>query len=172
MRGPEIAAYLAPTGQYASPFQNSNFEVVGLPITIINDGGRAGTVLGMDLTVTNPRSKQSKHFQATSVGLWTMAAAQAQSLSPFAPVALAGKASSSQNILFTTREGESVLQLFEDSGSYQFELTLELAGGSAKSWFGIGSASSPPEVDFEMTLPVLDHRAFTTGTLPLVRPRS
>jgi hypothetical protein len=45
IRRPRLRLFVPPVIQYSSPYNNSNFEVLGIPVTIANLGARSGTVL-------------------------------------------------------------------------------------------------------------------------------
>ena len=59
LRKPVLRAFVPPVTRYASPYQNSIFEVFEIPLTIVNEGARTGTVLSLNLKVTNPRASRS-----------------------------------------------------------------------------------------------------------------
>ena len=170
VRRPDLRAFVPPVIRYSSPYNNSNFEVFEVPVTLVNLGARAGTVLSMDLEVENPRKKTHKLFYSADFGRWTMDNANALSFRPFAPVSLPGKASSSDSVLFYARSDEKVEQVADDKGSYIFKLTLntvfpEDLGPLDRFW-----QTRPAPVVFEMLMPEIDHRVFTQGTLPLHAP--
>lgn len=85
LKAPDIQAFVPPVIQYASPYNNTNFEVFAIPVTFINDGGRSGTVLALDLGVTNTKTKETKHFMASDFGRWTMEKTCANTYEPFEP---------------------------------------------------------------------------------------
>lgn len=127
LKGPDIKVFVPPVTQYSSPYQNSNFEVIEVPITLLNDGGRTGTVLSMELDATNPKTKETKHFYAADFGRWTMDKARA-GFDHFAPTPLAGKASQTETVLFYPKSpDEKPEQLIHEPGVYQFKLTLDEA---------------------------------------------
>jgi len=170
VRKPDLRAFVPPVIRYSSPYNNSNFEVFEVPVTFLNLGARAGTVLSMDLEVENPRDKTRKLFYSAEFGRWTMDNANALNFRPFAPISLPGKASVSESVLFYARADEKVEQLAHDKGRYRFKLTLnsvfpEDLGMLDRLWI-----SKPSPVSFEMEMPEIDHRVFTQGTLPLHAP--
>jgi hypothetical protein len=148
-----------PVIQYASPYTNSNFEVLGIPVTIANSGARSGTVLSIDLVATNPAKKLTKQFYSAEFGRWTMENARGNKFRAFAPLALQGRSSTSESILFYSRPNESVAQIVEPNSSIQFTLTIRAAEASF--------AKKPTPYRFEVAVSDIDHRIFTTGTLPL-----
>ena len=153
----EVQVFVPPVIQYAAPYQNSNFEVIAVPVTLTNEGARTATMLSMELAVTDPRTKQTKRFYAADFGRWTMERTRSGAYEPFAPLSLAGRSSRTESVLFYTRGADQKPdQLIRDPGNYSFSLILELAEGSDK-----------PAVSFDRTLLQYDARAFNEGTLPL-----
>lgn len=163
VRSAELKAYVPPVIQYSSPYNNSNFEVIAVPVTLVNDGGRTGTVLSMSLEATSAKTKQAKRFYAADFGRWTMERAQAGAFEPFAPISLAGKSSRTETVLFyTASPAEKPDQLISEPGVYGFKLTIEQAAAT-----GLASSNAPVETDFDAELRSYDARAFLKGTLPL-----
>jgi hypothetical protein len=171
IRRPDLRAFVPPVVRYASPYNNSNFEVFEVPVTIANLGARSGTVLAMNLEVTNPRTKEVKRFFASDLGRWTMDNARALAFKPFAPISLQGKSSTSESVLFYTRTDEKVQQIVEQAGGrYQFRLSLDMASPDDLGWLDQLFGSLPAPVTFEVDSPELDHRVFTSGTLQMRAP--
>lgn len=167
LRHPDLRAFVPPVIEYSSPYNNSNFEVFGIPVTVANLGARAGTVLSMDLEVTNPRTKETKQFYSAEFGRWTMENVRTFKLRQFAPLTLPGKSSASESILFHSRTDEKVQSIAPEKGTYQFKLMLNIAvpeelGGLDHYWM-----RKPQPLVFEMEMPEVDHRAFIEGTLAL-----
>lgn len=153
----DVRAFVPPVIQFSSPYQNSNFEVFEVPITLTNEGARSATVLAINLSVTDPRSGQTKRFYAADLGRWRMERTRAGGYEPFAPISLAGRSSHTAPVLFYTRgEDEKPNELIRAAGPYEFELVLDVAESKSK-----------PTVTFERSLTEYDARAFQIGTLPL-----
>ena len=160
----ELTTFVAPVIRYASPYQNSNFEAFCIPLTIANAGARTGTVLALQLTVTDLERSLSKRFYSANFGEWSVEKAQKNDFLPFAPIVLAGRASQTDTIIFHPRHDETVMQIVQTTGKFRFTLTLDTAPSEQ---FGLldGLWRAPPKpLTFEMVLPVLDHRAFTSGS--------
>ena len=156
--------FVAPVIRYASPYQNTNFEVFAIPVTITNSGARAGTVMSMGLVVTDLATNVSKRFYSADLGQWSIEKASKGDFRPFAPIPLSGRSSHTDIVLFHARTDETVMQIVQAAGRFQFMLTLDVAGSED---FGLLDRlwRSPPEpLRFEMVLPGLDHRAFTSGS--------
>lgn len=165
---PDLRVFVPPVIQYASPYQNNNFEMIAIPVTIANEGARTGVVLSIELAVTDPRTKQTKHFYAADFGRWSMERTRANTYQSFAPMSLAGRTSRTESILFYTRgEGEAPPQMIRELGTYQFKLKLEEAIVEDFGWLDRIWRRSSNEVSFERELKMYDARAFNTGTLPM-----
>lgn len=161
LRAPELAIYVPPQIGYTDPDRpDSPFEVFILPITLANDGARSGTVLSIDLEVTNPRTGDKKMFYAAQMGSWGE-----KPLRPFAPVSLSGKASYSQALQFFPRAGETVARILDlEPGSYAFSLSLNTAAAGGGVLFDLGSKVKP--LSFEMQIGQIDYRNFANfGTI-------
>ncbi len=166
LREADVRIFVPPVIQYTSPYQNSNFEAIAVPVTLTNEGARTATVLSMELAVTDPKTNATKRFYAADFGRWTMEKTRSGAYDPFAPISLAGRTSRTEQVLFYTRgEEEKPEQLIRETGPYNFKLTLEQAeeGGGLKL-LGHGA---PPSVTFDRELRFFDARAFQNGTLPL-----
>lgn len=161
LRRPQLRLYVPPLIRYASPYQNSNFELFEIPLTVTNEGARSGSVLSMDLLVINQQTGNSKRFYSAGVGAWSLPKVRGEGLAPFAPLSLAGRGSESVTVLFYAREDSRVMQIAEAPGRYTFALSLQTTP----------PARSKP-MEFEMNLLYMDQRAFSTGagTLPLHHP--
>jgi hypothetical protein len=152
-----VQIFVPPVIQYASPYQNSNFEMIAVPVTLTNEGARTATILSMQLAVTDPRTKQTKHFYAADFGRWTMERTRSGAYEPFAPLSLAGRSSRTEQVLFYTRgDDQKPNQLIEAVGPYSFELIFDVAESNAK-----------PTVKFDRSLLFYDARAFNDRTLPM-----
>jgi hypothetical protein len=153
----DVQIFVPPVIQYAAPYQNSNFEMIAVPVTLTNDGARTATVLSMELAVTDPRTKQTKRFYAADFGRWTMERTRTGAYEPFAPLSLAGRSSRTESVLFYTRgDDQKPAQLIEAVGPYNFELIFDVAESRSK-----------PTVKFDRSLFYYDARAFTERTLPM-----
>jgi hypothetical protein len=158
----DLKVFVPPVINYASPYQNSNFEAFAIPVTIINDGARAGTILSMMLEVTDLQNNQSKHFYSANFGPWNSEKARAGDFRPFAPVSLAGRASYTDTVQFYSRSDEKVMQIVPDAGHYRFTLTLDTTSTGDGFFDHLLNKPKQP-LSFEMELQELDHRAFTSG---------
>ena len=158
----EIKVFVAPVIRYASPYQNTNFEVFAVPLTISNDGARTGTIMSMGLEVSD--GKRSKKFYSADLGQWSIEKSRTGDFRPFVPIPIPGRSSYTDVILFHARLEEQVMQIVEDAGNFKFKLTLDAALAED---FGLVDRlwrKPPNPIAFEMILPALDHRAFTSGS--------
>jgi len=164
-----LKVFVSPVIRYASPYQNSNFEAFAVPLTVTNQGARTGTIVSMDLQVRAPERNAIKRFYSADIGQWSIEKSRSGDFRPFAPIVLAGRSSHTETILFHARRDEPVMQIIDKEGPYEFMLTLQTTLEEGLGFFGRLRQKPPRPLMFEMVLPVLDHRAFTSGsgTLPL-----
>ncbi len=168
LQQPALRAFVPPVIHYAAPYQNNNFEVLAIPVTLTNEGARTGIVLSMELAVTDPRTNETKRFYAADFGRWSMERTRANAYQPFAPMSLAGRASRTETVLFYTRgEQEKPPQLIREPGSYRFKLVLEEAVVEDFGVFDRLWKRDSRELVFDRELKHYDARAFNTGTLPM-----
>jgi hypothetical protein len=165
LKSAEVHVFVPPVIQYSSPYQNTNFEVFAIPVTMTNDGARTGTVLAMELAVTDPRTKQTKRFYAADFGRWTMEKTRSGAYEPFAPLSLAGRTSRTEQVLFYPRgEEEKPNELVRELGAYTFDLTLDIAEEGDET----SKAKGPDvHVTFDRELKFYDARSFQNGTIPM-----
>lgn len=164
LKSADLRVYVPRVIYFAAPYQNTNFEMISIPVTIANEGAQSGTVLHMDLAVTDPRTKQTKHFYAAEFGVWSMERTRNRSYTGFAPIALEGRSSRTESILFYTRgDDEKPDELIREVGPYEFTLTVTPAEG--RNIFGMKEEPKPISVSFERILPFFDARSFDTGTI-------
>jgi hypothetical protein len=168
LKGPDLKIFVPPVIQYSDPYNNSNFEVIEVPITLVNNGGRTGTVLSMQLEATSEKSKETKRFYAANFGRWSMEKTRSLSYEPFAPIPLAGKSSRTETVQFYTNgPSEKPDQLIREPGVYKFHLVLDEAQVDDFGVLDRLLSRKPDELTFSMELREYDARAFENGTLPL-----
>lgn len=168
LKSADVRVFVPPVIQYSSPYQNSNFEVVAVPVTMTNEGARTATILSMTLEVTDPKSGTTKRFYAADFGRWTMEKARSGAFEPFAPVSLSGRSSRTEQVLFYPKgEAEKPNQMIAREDAYQFKLSLEQA---EEPGLIPGLTSEAPAVSFTRKLRFLDHRSFENGTIPMDSP--
>jgi hypothetical protein len=155
--------FVPPVISYASPFQNSNFEAFAIPVTITNEGARTGTVLSVTLEVTDPARNVSKRFYSANFGQWTNDKFRAGDFQPFAPISIPGRSSVTNTVQFYARSDETVMQIVEKAGRFQFTISLDAPVSRDLGTVGRLLSKAPQPLTFEMVLPGLDHRAFTSG---------
>lgn len=162
MRAPELAVYVPPRIAYTDPDRpDSPFEVFIIPVTLANDGARAGTILSIDLTVKNVKSGDTKRFYSAQVGTWG-----AQPVKAYAPVSLPGRASNSQSVQFFPVAEEKLPRITDlEGGTFEFEIRLNTASKQIGVPF-LDLQTQP--ITFEMQMGKMDYRMFSrTGTMEL-----
>lgn len=167
LKSADLSVFVPRVLYYAAPYVNSNFEMISIPVTITNEGAETGTALQLDLAVTDPRTKQTKHFYAAEFGVWSMERTRSQSYTRFAPISLAGRTSRTESLLFYTRgEEEKPEQLIRETGPYEFTLTMTQAENK-NSLIGSRDPAKPITVKFERILPFYNARAFEAGGIAM-----
>lgn len=162
LRAPELAVYVPPRIAYTDPDRpDSPFEVFIIPVTLANDGARTGTILSLDLIVTNPKTGDTKRFYSAQTGSWGT-----QPVKAYAPVSLPGRVSSSEAVQFFPVADEKLPRITSlEGGTYQFELRLNTASKATGIPF-LDLQTSP--LKFSMQMGRMDYRLFTrTGTIEL-----
>lgn len=172
LKASDLQIFVPPVIYYSSPYNNSNFEMVQIPVTLLNEGAQTGTALAFDLEVTNTKTKQTKRFYSAEFGVWSMERTRQRAYSGFAPISLQGHSSRADQILFYTRGAdEKPEQLITEAGAYEFKLTLVEAEGGSGNWLvGLLGASAPVSITFERVLPFYDARSFQEGTIFMHSP--
>lgn len=172
LKSADLKVFVPRVISYAAPYTNTNFEMIAIPVTLSNEGAQTGTVLHMDLAVTDPRTKETKHFYAAEFGVWSMERTRARSYEGFAPLPLAGRTSRTESVLFYTRgEEEKPEQIIREVGPYDFTLTVTPAEGEGGLAGALGGGSvKPVSVSFQRVLPFYDARAFENGAIHMHAP--
>ncbi len=161
LRRPDIRVFVPPIIKFSHPGSGS-FEVFNIPLTLSNFGARPGTVLSMELLVTNPKAKTVKRFYSAATGDWNKSVKGG--LSSFKPISVAGKSSHPTDLLFYTRKGESVERILDlEGGGYKFELTLNLVSSDTIWPLDELWPSKVAPIKFEMQIGKLDYRNFSNG---------
>ena len=62
LKSARLKVFVPAVIQYSSPYTNSNFEVFAIPVTLVNEGAKSGTVLAIELEVTDPRTQAVKRL--------------------------------------------------------------------------------------------------------------
>jgi hypothetical protein len=168
LKAPDLRMFVPPVIEYSAPYQNSNFEMIAVPITIANEGARAGTVLALELAVTDPKTNQTKLFYSANFGRWAMERTRSNAYQPFAPIVLAGYSSKTETVQFFTRgEEQQPPQIIRETQAYQFTLKLDQAIVQDLGPIDRMLVRGPVSISFERLLRYYDARAFNAGTLPL-----
>jgi hypothetical protein len=109
-------------------------------------------------------NSRSKRFYSADLGQWSIEKSRTGDFRPFVPIPLPGRGSYTDTILFHARLDEPVMQIVEAAGRFQFKLTLDAAPSEDFGLIDRYLRKEQQPLSFEMTLPELDHRAFTSGS--------
>ena len=155
----DLEVYVPPVIHYARD-AGGDVELFAIPITVVNDGARTGTVLSMDLSVDDLKEKKTKLYYSAYLGKHPRASETAQRA--FAPASIAGKTTYTETIRFYP-VGHPLPKLVQDAGQFRFTLKLNTAKPANPDWIDRMWRTEPTPLVFEMTLPwiseqQLDHR--------------
>lgn len=155
----DLEVYVPPVIHYARD-AGGDVELFAIPITIVNDGARTGTVLSMDLSVEDLKESRTKLYYSAYLGEHPRTAETAQRA--FAPASIAGKATYTETVRFYP-VGNPLPKLVQDAGKYRLTLRLNTARPANPDLIDRLWRTEPSPVAFEMTLPwvsdqQLDHR--------------
>ena len=159
LKQPNIGIHVPAVIHYARD-GGGDVELFAVPLTITNEGARSGTVLGIELTVENPKAEgdaqKQKSYYSAYLGEHPRDSAALNSA--FAPITVAGRASYSGTIRFYP-QGNPLPRLVTENGDYKFTLTVRTAAPVTNSLvdriFRIGD---PPPIAFERTMPYLSEQ--------------
>ncbi len=154
VKQPHLTVFVPPVLQYGHD-GGGDTELFAIPLTIANDGARSGTVLSMELEVANPAATgeepKMKRFYSAFLGEHPRTGDAPQRA--FAPISIAGRASTSETIRFYP-QGDTRPHIVPDRGMFQFTLKLTTAAAPATSlidrWFKQGD---PAPITFSRSLP-------------------
>jgi len=166
LKQPSISFYVSENIQYTrDPY--GSFEVLAVPITIVNDGARDGAVLSMQLTVKNTATGRTEKFKSAYTadaqyfgGRDDLAARIKRPKVPFAPLSVAGRGAYTGTVLFYRTEGGEK-NLIEASS--QIEMTLALNIPPASNQLDRLLTELPPPVSLKADVPTFYPGALYSG---------
>ncbi len=151
----DLDVFVPPVIQYARD-GGGDVELFSIPLTIANSGSNTGTVLALELVVTNPAEKaepKSKTYYSAFVGEHPRDAAANQRA--FAPISVPGRASFSETIRFYP-QGNPLPRLVQEAGEFAFTLKLTVAVPPDPSWLDrLVKIGAPQPLTFMRSLPFL-----------------
>ncbi len=154
LKQPKLSVFVPPVIQYGHD-DGGDVEVFAIPITVSNDGARAGTVLAMELEVEalNPTEGMPKTKRYYSAFLGEHRKNADTTNKSFAPISIAGRASASDTIRFLA-EGNPLPHIVQDAGKFRFTLKLATAAAPAGSIIDrLFTHGDPDPITFTRTLP-------------------
>lgn len=164
LKSADLAVFVPPMIHYARDGDN---DVFNIPVTITNDGAKAGTVLTMELVAENLREgaeRKSARFHSAFVGEHPRGESVINR--SFAPISIAGNGTFSETIRFYPMDNPLPF-LVDDKGDYRFTLKLTTAGPQASGLVDRLTGGTPEPLTFTLTLPFISfqHLSFRNGTI-------
>ncbi len=169
LKRPKLAAFVPPVMHYARD-SGGDIELFAIPVTVLNDGARTGTVLAMELDVTDMKSGKSKRYYSAYLGDHPHSADTTNR--SFAPLSIPGRATFSDTVRFYPI-GNPLPKLVDDAGDFRFTLTLQTADPSHPDVLDWLFHAKPKPIEFERTLPWISEQqlGFRRATIAM-RDRS
>lgn len=149
MKQPQLTAYVPPVLHYGQD-GGGDVELFAIPVTIANEGARAGTVLSIALEAVNTKTNVNQKFYGAYFGDHPKVADQTPRA--FAPLAIQGRSTFSDTIRFYP-VGKLRPFVLEDAGDVRFTMTLETVKPGKSdllSWFW---HADPKPLSFTRHLP-------------------
>lgn len=134
MKQPQLTAYVPPVLHYGQD-GGGDVELFAIPVTIANEGARAGTVLSIALEAVNTKTNAKLKFYGAYFGDHPKVADQTPRA--FAPLSIQGRSTFSDTIRFYP-VGKVRPFVLEDAGDVVFTMTLETVKpgkSDVLSWF-------------------------------------
>ena len=161
----EAGGLVPPVMHYARD-SGGDIELFAIPVTVLNDGARTGTVLAMELDVTDMKSGKSKRYYSAYLGDRPLGSTTNRS---FAPLSIPGRATFSDTVRFYPI-GNPLPKLVNDAGDFRFTLTLQTADPSHPDVLDWLFHAKPKPIEFERTLPWISAARIPAGHHRHARP--
>jgi hypothetical protein len=170
MKKPRLTAFVPPVTFYARGDGGSS-EIFAVPITILNEGARAGTVLSMELTVTEPNTQHSRKHYSAFFGEPPTSNQKDLPSRAFAPLSIQGRSTFTDTIRFLPI-GDTIPFTVQDSGNFIFELALITPQPPNPGWLDWLWRSHVAPLKFERNLPYIAQQSlkFRGASLPMYEP--
>lgn len=163
LKSPALQIYISPVTHLGRE-TNGWAETISLPFTISNRGAREGTVMDMELTVSNEAGDKTRKFYSAYFG-----SRPKYENEPFAPLAIAGRSSHSGTMLFYPKEGDKNVIL--EPGKYRLKLALKTRFDDT-SFLDRFIDNEIPPIEFDMALTEFNFQEMQRGTLLAMRDPS
>ena len=166
LKSADLAVYVPPMIHYARDGDN---DVINIPITIANDGAKAGTVLNMVLEAENLRAdadRKTARFHSAFLGEYPRTD-DAENKS-FAPISIPGHGTFSETVRFYPMDNPLPF-LVDDKGDYRFTLKIVTATAQNPDFAQRMLQTDVKPLTFELNLPFLSvqHLTFRHGTIAM-----
>jgi hypothetical protein len=166
LKSPDLSVYVPPMIHYA---RDGDGDVFNVPVTITNDGAKAGTVLTMELVAENLREgadRKTARFHSAFLGEHPRSD-EAVNRS-FAPISIPGNGTFSETVRFYPMENPLPV-LVDDKGDYRFTLKLVTPAREPATFLDRLTGHTPAPLTFDVTLPYMSHQhlSFRRGTIAM-----
>lgn len=159
LKTPELKLYAVDNISYLRDPWGS-YEVVVVPLTIVNSGARDGAVVSLELEVHNPATGRRERFQATftaDASYFGVADDVSKRVRrpklPFAPLSVAGRAAYTGTILFYGPEPKEAREVRLLEPQTKVEMTLRMIVPDADGWLDRLMGSRPQAIALAAEVP-------------------
>jgi hypothetical protein len=155
LQAPDLEIYVPPTIHYGRD-GGGDVELFAIPLTIVNEGARTGTVLSIELEVTDPKQNKTKRYYSAFLGEHPR---NSDALNrQFTPLSIPGRGVFAETVRFYPA-GNPLPKLVDEEGDYQFRITLATAVPPQPSLLDrLAGRTEPAPITFQMTLPWLSEQ--------------
>lgn len=147
-----LEVYVPPVIQYARD-GGGDTEVFAIPITIVNDGARTGTVLSIELEAENLKDgaqPKTKRYYSGFFGEHPRDPASPNRA--FAPLSIPGRSTFTETVRFYPT-GNPLPRLVQGAGDFKFTLKMQTAKPAAPEFWDALTSPRPAAITFVRTLP-------------------
>lgn len=157
----EVRVFVPETVSYTRD-PNGSFEVLAVPVTVINSGARDGVVVSMQLKIKNQETGYERILNASYVaeeGYFSTKEDYRAGISrpkrPFAPLTIPGRSGHSATVLFYPREYNEK-RVVAAAGTFAFELSWQtLAVDPIPYLSELAPDNGPERLAFTADLPAI-----------------
>ncbi len=156
----EVRVFVPETVSYTRD-PNGSFEVLAVPVTVINSGARDGVVVAMQLKVKNQETGYERSLSANYFaedGYFStkedFRAGISRPKRPFAPLTIPGRSGHSATVLFYPRE-YSEQRVIAGAGAFSFHLSWQTLAVDPIPFLGAAGDHKPEPLEFIADLPAV-----------------
>ena len=156
----EVRVFVPETVSYTRD-PNGSFEVLAVPVTVINSGARDGVVVAMQLKIKNQATGYERSLSANyfaEAGYFSTKEDYRAGISrpkrPFAPLTIPGRTGHSATVLFYPREYNEK-RVIAGAGMFSFHLSWQTLAVDPIPFLSSAGSDKPKPLEFAAELPAV-----------------